>query len=86
MKIQARTKFDIGDTVQVKGTESRFLIGEIRTITCTAGTQVLYEGITLMKGFSYKNGGYEAEKIFAINEVMLEAVPKQEAKDGRFKV
>lgn len=45
--MEIKPKFQIGDIVYLKGRKkdnSRLFITEIRTVTCTAGTQILYIG------------------------------------------
>lgn len=82
MEIRVVPNFRIGEIVNFKGASDRFLIGEIHTVTCTAGTQVLYDGIIInnVEHFS-KKPRWVANKGMKVNEVLLEALPIVEVKE-----
>jgi hypothetical protein len=78
VKIVHEFKFNVGEIVQIKGSNQRFLIGNLFTETCSAGTQILYSGIILMKRdrISFKDEPPEyvamADKPLSLNETFLE--------------
>ena len=72
-------KFKIGQIVTIKGVEQRFLIQEISTITCSAGTQTLYHGVVIVKRYYGYNMTEERAKWYLdretkFNELLLEEV------------
>lgn len=74
-------EFKIGETVKIKGVQQVFLISEIITVTCSAGTQTLYDGFVLMPKYdSYadvkekKDPEYYMDKKDRFNEVLLEKI------------
>ena len=79
MKINYNTKFKIGDVVTIKNSSTKLFIEQIHSITCTAGTQVNYEGFIGIdkelwgKITSCVTQSFPKERVI-INEIMLEKI------------
>ena len=79
MNIKVDTKFEVGQVVNVKGTLTQLFIEMIHTVTCTAGTQVTYEGFIAMQEPVWGNStrpfvttkAFPKERV-SINEILLE--------------
>jgi len=93
--IKVNNKFEIADRVKVKHTNNNviFLIQEITSQTCPAGTQIHYNLITLVKAtdkFGIRKGDYGYEPIgqkdqIIRNECLLEKYVEPEVKPVEFK-
>ena len=83
MKINYNTKFKIGDVVTIKNSSTKLFIEQIHSITCTAGTQVNYEGFIGIdkelwgKTASCVTQSFPKERVI-INEIMLEKIAEEE--------
>ncbi len=73
-------KFAIGEIVAIMGAVERFLISEIYTVTCSAGTQIFYKGFFLMPSLDYDHElkkttiKWHMSREGQMNEVLLEKV------------
>ena len=83
MKIEFDAKFKIGDVVTIKNSSTKLFIEQIHSITCTAGTQVNYEGFIGVdkelwgKTTSCVTQSFPKERVI-INEIMLEKIAEEE--------
>ena len=83
MEIRAMSKFEIGQTVRIKGSSTYFVINNVMAECCSGGTQILYKGVLLFEGFTYRKDGLKTVdptmKSFGIciNEEMLELIPEE---------
>jgi hypothetical protein len=74
MRIKAKSLFNIGDVVRIKGADTRFVIGGIMVEVCPGGTQIHYSGIVLEVGIGIRDR-YAAQKDHRLNEIFLETIP-----------
>ena len=79
MTINQTSKFEVGQVVSIIGSLTLFYIDQIHTITCTAGTQITYDGFVGIQEPSWGKGvkamtdkAFPKERV-NINEINLEA-------------
>jgi len=83
MRVNVKTKYDIGQTVKMKEATQRFLIGGINVETCPGGTQIHYSGMVQQPRDSFrteKRVEWYAEKSATFNEIYLEGLDKEDWK------
>ena len=76
--IEVKNAFEVEELVKVKdGSDIRFRIQEIHTVTCTAGTQVFYNGVVIFAEDTYRSKERfswiaDVSKTIRLHEMMLE--------------
>ena len=74
-------KYNIGDLVSLKQSgpeQTKLFITEIHTVTCSAGTQVLYRGKLWLLEAGMSGRRLVSGKVWEVNEIEISGIAKWE--------